>query len=240
MWKKLLGGGALIALAMVAAAAAYVFWLGTAGGQPDFFESEIAAFEREDAAAPPAPGGIVFVGSSSIRLWETLAADMAPLPVVRRGFGGAHMEHVLHEVDRIVTPYEPRAVVVFVGGNDLGSGKTPERVIADFDAFARRMRRDLPAADLWLLSLKPSPWRFERWPEMEAVNAALRRMADSDERVRFLDVAHVLLGPDGTPRDDLFRFDGLHLNREGYAAWTRIVRPALLAAYGPDARASRR
>ena len=118
-------GVALLGLAVFA----FFVWQDRAASDPAFFESEITAFEAADATSPPAPGGIVFVGSSSIRFWDTLAEDMAPLPVVRRGFGGAHMEHVLHNARRIVIPYAPRAVVVFVGGNDIGAGKSAEHVL---------------------------------------------------------------------------------------------------------------
>ena len=82
-----------------------------------FWEDEIVAFEAAGAEAPPEPGAIVFTGSSSIRLWSTLSADMAPMRVLNRGFGGAHMAHVVEFADRIVTPYAPRAVVVYAGDN---------------------------------------------------------------------------------------------------------------------------
>ena len=91
-----------------------------AADQPDYFEEEILAFEKADSAFFPESGKIVFVGSSSVRFWDSLVEGMRPLPIIQRGFGGAHMEHVLHNLDRVVLPYAPRAVVVFVGVNDMG------------------------------------------------------------------------------------------------------------------------
>jgi len=220
------------------AAAAFLIWQGSAGGDPAFFETEIAAFEAEDRRSPPAPGGILFVGSSSIRLWDTLAEDFAPLPTIRRGFGGAHMEHVVHNARRIVTPYAPRAVVVFCGGNDIGSGKDAARVEADYRAFLDIVHADVPDADVWFFSMKPSKLRWEQWGEMEKVNAALREIAAEDPRRHVINVSDVLLGADGKPRD-VYIFDGLHLNARGYAAWTSVVRPVLMEAYGPDAAAPR-
>jgi hypothetical protein len=85
------------------------------------WEPAITAFETQDRRQPPKPGQVVFAGSSSIRFWHTLAADMAPIPVLNRGFGGAHLRDVLRYADRIVTPYRPQAVVVYAGENDLGS-----------------------------------------------------------------------------------------------------------------------
>ena len=223
-----------IVVVLLGAVAGFLFWQGQAEGDPAFFEREIAAFEAEDRAAPPAPGGIVFVGSSSIRLWSTLTEDFAPLATIQRGFGGAHMEHVVHNARRIVTPYEPRAVVVFCGGNDIGSGKDAARVEADYRAFLDIIHSDVPDADVWLLSMKPSKLRWDRWDEMVRVNTALRALADADPRRRFVDVASALLGPDGTPRDDVYIFDGLHLNATGYAEWTRVIRPLLVEAYGAE------
>lgn len=231
MKRILVALGGLLLLGVVAAGG-LLWWQTRAGGDPAFFESEIVAFEEADAKQRPASGGIVFVGSSSIRRWSTLGEDMAPLAVVRRGFGGAHMEHVVHNVRRIVTPYAPRAVVVFVGGNDIGSGKKAARVADDFRTFLQIVRNDLPGVDVWLLSMKPSKLRWDQWGEMQKVDAALRALAAADPRVRFVETGTSLLGPDETP-DDVYVFDGLHLNAEGYRRWTSVLKPLLMEAYRP-------
>ena len=212
------------------------YWAGAAS-DPDFFESEIAAFDAQDARAPFAPGGIVFVGSSSIRFWETLERDMAPLRVLNRGFGGAHFEHVLHSLDRTVLRHAPRGVVVYVGDNDLaaGTGKTAETVAAALETLVARIRAELPDARIFFLTIKPSPLRWDRWPEMSRANARITQIADADPRVEVIDIAPALLGPDGSPRDDAFRFDGLHLSESGYAGWAALVRPRLRAHFGEGA-----
>lgn len=230
--KKLLVGLFVLVLLAVGAIAAYLRYMNGAASDPAFFASEIEAFVEADRAAPPAPGQIVFVGSSSIRFWTTLEADMKPLAVVRRGFGGAHLAHVVHEAPRIVIPYAPRAVVVYAGDNDIGAGKSAETVVADFEALVARLRAALPEVDVWFLSIKPSRLRASLWPEMAKANERIEALADADPRLHYLDVGSVLLGPDGSPAADFFRFDGLHLSAEGYAAWTKVVKPALLAAYG--------
>jgi len=228
--KRVLLGLVVVVVLCVGGLAGFIFWQGQAGDDPAFFESAIVAFEEMDAAEFPPAGAIVFVGSSSIRFWDTLAEDMAPLPTVRRGFGGAHMSHVIHNARRIVTPYVPRAVVVFVGGNDIGSGKSVETVVGDFETFLEIMREELPEADVWLLSMKPSKLRWSQWPAMADVSRALEEFADSHPRVRFVETGRSLLGPDGTP-DDVYIIDGLHLNAEGYRRWTEILKPQLLDAY---------
>ncbi len=210
-----------------------VDWYGRASQRVEFFEDAIQAFEAQNQAAPIAPNPIVFYGSSSIRLWDSLAADMAPLRVVNRGFGGSQLFHLVHYVARAVTPLRPRAVVVYAGGNDLDArtGKTAEQVVADYQALVRAIHADLPQTRVYFLTIKPSKLRWERWPEMQKANQAIAEWSAGDARLGVIDVATPLLGEDGKPRDDVFRLDGLHLNDTGYAEWTRVVRPRLCADF---------
>jgi hypothetical protein len=231
MIRRIAIGIAVLIVLLVAGIGGFLFHMAQSPGDPAFFEAEIVAFEEEDRAAFPAPGGIVFVGSSSIRFWDTLLSDMAPLPVTQRGFGGAQMEHVLHNTARVVLPYEPRAVVIFCGGNDVGFGKKRDRVVADYRAFLDLIHASLPDTDVWILSMKPSKRRWEQWDEMKKIDAALHGFAAADPRVRVVDTGRTLLGDDGTP-DDVYIFDGLHLNAEGYRRWTALLRPLLMEAYG--------
>jgi hypothetical protein len=223
----------LVALAAAAGFGLLAYYL-RASQDPAFFEDAIQAFEEADRESPPEPGSIVFVGSSSIRFWSTLAEDMKPLPVLNRGFGGSQMAHLVYFAQRIVTRYRPRAVVVYAGDNDLDArtGKTAETVLADYRAFVRLLHEEVPSARVYFLAIKPSKLRWKRWPEMSRANAMIEAWSDGDPRLSFVDTASVLLGPDGGPRDDVFRFDGLHLNAAGYAEWTRVVRPVLARDLG--------
>ena len=224
----------LLALVFLALGAVglYLSYMSRSGADPAFFEPEIQAFLEADRANPPAPGQIVFFGSSSIRFWSTLAADMAPLPVLNRGFGGAHLSHLIHNAPRIVVPYAPRAVVVYAGDNDIGAGKSADIVVADFAALVALLHASLPATEIYFLSIKPSQLRFSQWPEMAKANEQIRALPERDPLLHFIDVGQVLLGADGKPNGDFFRFDGLHLNAKGYAAWTSVVAPVLRAAHG--------
>jgi lysophospholipase L1-like esterase len=225
-----------VVVALLAAAA----WLAPrAMREAGFWEWEIRRLERRTREERPEPGGIVFTGSSSIRLWDTLGRDMAPLPVANRGFGGSHLEHVTHYAPRIVLPLEPRIVVVYAGDNDLAGGdKTPESVAADFVALAARVHRALPRTRIVFLSIKPSRLRWERWPAMAEANRRIEEICEADPRLEYVDVATPMLDADGEPRPELFRMDGLHLNERGYALWTDLVRPRLQRTWsrlGPPA-----
>ena len=227
---------ALIGFLVLAALAYIGFPLALAQYQsasldPAFFESAIVAFEESDRESPPKPGGIVFVGSSSIRFWDSLEADMAPLPAVERGFGGAHMAHVLYNADRIILPYAPQAVVVYAGDNDLakGSGKTAEDVTRDFQQLVAQLRAAQPGLPIYFITIKPSTRRWDRWPEMDRANRQIAALAQNDAHLSILDIATPMLGPTGEPpRSELFALDGLHLSDAGYQLWTEVVRAQLM------------
>jgi lysophospholipase L1-like esterase len=213
-------------------------WYGRASQDPAFFADEIAAFEAADRELPPPDRPIVFVGSSSIRLWDTLAEDFAPLPVINRGFGGSQLWHVNHWVERAVLRYRPRAVVLYAGDNDLDerTGKRAEDVVRDFETFVERVHAEVPDARVYYLAIKPSRLRWARWPEMLRANEAIAALCAGDPRLAFLDTATPMLATGEPPSRALFAFDGLHLSAEGYALWTRVVKQRLLADFGASQR----
>jgi len=239
MRRFAIGAGVVVGLALAAFVAARfgLAWYLDASQDPAFFEDEIAAFEAADRAHPPPERPIVFVGSSSIRLWDTLAEDMAPLPVLNRGFGGSQLAHVVHFAERAVLRYRPRAVVLYAGDNDLDArtGKRASDVARDFEAFVGLVHAAVPDARIYYVAIKPSRLRWERWPEMKAANDAIAARCAADPRLAFLDTATPMLATGEPPARRLFVFDGLHLSAEGYALWTSVVKPRLLADL-PNAR----
>lgn len=200
---------------------------GPALAAPDQWAADIDKFTAADAAQPPAAGGVVFVGSSSIRFWSTLAEDFPGVPVINRGFGGSEMADSAFYADRIVIPYKPRLVVVYAGENDLASGKAPETVLADFQAFRAKVHAALPATKIIYLSCKESPSRARVRPQVQAANKLIAADCAADARCTFVDVATPLLDAAGGYRPGLFREDQLHLNPAGYAIWTRVLAPYL-------------
>lgn len=196
---------------------------------PEVWESEILEYQERDRVDPPLQGGVVFVGSSTIRMWTTLARDFDPLPVVNRGFGGAQMDAVLHYATRLVIPHQPRVVVVYAGENDLEPvrGKTPERVLGDFRSFVSLVGAAVPGVHFYILSMKPSPARTESWPAVKRLSELLRDFCDGSSNCTLVDMETPTLGEHGQTRQELFLSDGLHLSRKGYAVWTAQVRPVL-------------
>jgi lysophospholipase L1-like esterase len=191
------------------------------------WEHDIAAFEAADKTNPPPTNAILFVGSSSIRLWKTLAQDFLGFPVINRGFGGSQMSDTLEFAGRIVLPCRPRQVLVYAGDNDLADGKSPEEVTAAFKALVGRVHATLPGTRIGYIAIKPSPSRWKLADRMKAANRLIAEFAKTDERLAFIDVFTPILGEDGQPRPDLFVADKLHLNAKGYELWAKTVRPYL-------------
>ena len=190
------------------------------------WEEDIQKFEQSDRQQPPPDHPIVFVGSSTIRLWD-LAKSFPDLPAINRGFGGSTVADVVRYVDRIVLRYKPRAIVFYSGDNDIAGGKTPEQVAADFAALHKAIRAELPDVPIVFLPTKPSIQRWQLVEKMRDSNRRIKQLCESDPHLIYVDTATPLLGDDGKPRAELFQSDGLHLNDAGYKLWTSIVKPLL-------------
>lgn len=196
-----------------------------------YFESEIAAFEERDRTDPPALGKVLFIGSSSVRRWPTLERDMQPLDVLNRGFGGSMLHHSTYFADRVIVPYQPSAIVIYAGDNDIGNRiapRTAEQVAQDFDAFTAKVRADVGDIPIVYIAIKPSVSRAVQWPEMQKANAMIAERAQSDPQIHFADIASAMLNEQGKVNDELLISDGLHMNAKGYALWTAIIRPILV------------
>ena len=196
--------------------------LWTQDAKPDKWEKDIAAFEEKDKASPPPENEIVFVGSSSIRMWNTAAA-FPDLKVINRGFGGSEIADSLRYADRIILAYKPRIVVVFAGGNDINAGKTPEKVADDFKALVAKIHAALPKTKIYYLSLFPNVKRRTQDEKCVKVNELIQAFTKTDERLGYVDTAAKMRAADGGPRPELLRDDGLHMNDDGYKIWNEIV-----------------
>lgn len=198
-----------------------------AAGPTSPFEGEIRAFEAQDRRGPLPRGPILFIGSSSIRLWTTLEQDFPDQHVLNRGFGGSHVSDSVGFVERIVVPYAPPLIVMYAGGNDIDAGKTPAVVAADFQAFTARVWSHLPRTQIAYISIAPNPARWHEVDRVRAANSLVAAACKADPRLHFIDVFPRMLGADGKPRGDLFRDDRLHMNRTGYEVWIPPVRETI-------------
>lgn len=191
-------------------------------------------FDRADQAHPTLPGGVVFVGSSSIRLWSDMARQFTGWPmVINRGFGGSELADCARHVQRLVSLYQPRLVLVYAGDNDLAAGRLPQQVLESFQAFVAGVRERQPDLPVVFISIKPSPSRAKLMQSVREANRLIKADTVSGKNLYFVDVFTPMLGPDGEPRAELFKPDALHLNPAGYALWQSVIvkslPPGLLA-----------
>jgi lysophospholipase L1-like esterase len=191
------------------------------------WEKEMAAFEAADRAHPPPKNAILFIGSSTIRMWTTLEKDFPDHRVINRGFGGSQIVDATHFAPRIVFPCEPRVIFLRSGGNDIHFGKSPEQVFADYRAFVAAVHAKLPKSEIVYLGLFPTIARITEVEKGEKLNALIKEHAAQDPRLKYIDCSDMTSGSDGKPRADLFIADGLHLNAAGYKLLAERVRPFL-------------
>jgi lysophospholipase L1-like esterase len=190
------------------------------------WQKDIATFQAMDVTNRPPADCIVFVGSSSIRLWKTLAQDFPGLPVVNRGFGGSQLADSVNYAEAIITPYHPRQVVIYAGGNDIKAGKAPELVFGDFVALVKKIRALAPQAKIAYISSAPNPARWAQVEEVRKLNSLVKAYCQR-HGCTFIDVFPLMLGADGLPKPDIYVADRLHMNASGYAIWRAAVGPHL-------------
>lgn len=190
----------------------------------EWYADEVRSLEQ--MRKQEAPGRIMFYGSSSFRLWETLTEDLSPWPVVNHAFGGSTLAACVHFFERLVKPYAPRSLICYAGDNDLGDGQAPASVIASFRTLLGKVDQHLGPIPFAFVSIKASPARWYLREQICTVNEAIREELRARTLGYYIDVYHPMLNRDGTPRQTLFADDGLHLSPEGYQLWTEI-----LAAY---------
>ncbi len=193
------------------------------------YESDIANFEAADRQNPPAKGGILFVGSSSIRLWESLKQDFPNYRVLNRGFGGSEIIDSVHFADRIVTPYQPKMIVFYAGTNDLANGKTPQILLADYMTFVAAVRAKMPTVPIAFISVAPAPSRWSNVENIRKANQLIEQFTRLAPNLKFIDIFPLMLDAGGAPRPELFVGDQLHMKPAGYAIWTKAVAPYLPA-----------
>jgi lysophospholipase L1-like esterase len=191
------------------------------------FENEIRAFEAADRTTMPDTGGVLFVGSSSMRLWPDVARDFPGVPVINRGFGGSTVAEVVNYARRIVVPYRPRLIVLYAGDNDLQMGLEPREVLTDYRRFVHVVRHELPRTRIAYVSVKPSPSRWALADAMRETNALIRAETERDSLQTFVDIFTPMLGANGRPRPELYVADSLHMTPAGYALWRERLAPVL-------------
>jgi len=197
---------------------------------PERWEKEISAIESQYSTFKPT-GRIVFLGSSSVRLWETLEKDMAPFDVLNHGFGGSKVVDSTYYLNRLVYPFKPKALVMFTGTNDIngikGNSKSGEQVFFSVVNLVETYHEMYPKVPLFYISITPTPSRWTVWKDADTANQLITKYAEKNPYLTFIDTTDAFLGTSGKPMKKLYSKDQLHLNEDGYALWASIIKPVL-------------
>jgi lysophospholipase L1-like esterase len=196
------------------------------------WEKDITKFERWDAKNSFPADSVLFVGSSSIGLWET-ARYFPEFPVINRGFGGSTIHDVNLFVDRIVIKYQPKVIVFYAGDNDIAGQTPPDVVKHNFTEFVQKVHNTLPDTPIVFISIKASGARWHLWPKMQQANSLINQYIEQNKNLYYLDLAAPLLHKDGKPDDNFFVDDKLHLNQKGYDIWTKLLKTKLTEILQP-------
>ena len=186
---------------------------------------EIEAFKKQNAETAP-EGSLLFLGSSSIRLWETLAEDMAPYPIIQRGYGGAHIRDAIFFPDALLGDYEPAMIIGFIANDIKGDpdDERPQRVKRLFKYFVKQIRARQPDVPFLWIEITPTQSRWAQWEDIQCVNQKIKAYCEKTDNLYFIDTASAFLDEKGKPKTELFVEDQLHLNPKGYALWSSIIR----------------
>ncbi len=191
---------------------------------PERFSKQIETFIQWDKKNSYSENAILFVGSSSIRLWNT-AISFPNLKIINRGFGGSQISDVIHYYKQVVMKYRPSKIVFYAGDNDIAAGKSADQVLKDYKLFVSKVEQDFPKAEIFYLPIKPSLSRWPLWPKMASANEMIKQFVKSKLNLFYVETTSAMLNETNEPNPDLLIDDGLHLNKKGYQIWTRILLP---------------
>jgi lysophospholipase L1-like esterase len=191
------------------------------------FEQKVAEYAAADRATPPPQGAILFAGDSQFYRWKSIHEDLAGYTLINRGIDSFQFRDLIHYVDRLVTPYAPRLIVLHVGGNDVHNGRTPAQVLEDFRTFVKLVHAKLPAVSIVYSSITPGPGRWDEAPQRRETNRVIREYVATQPDLGFIDLWDAMLTPDGKPRDDIWVEDRVHPNHAGYLIRVQLTRPFL-------------
>lgn len=191
--------------------------------------NEIQSFKTTDSLHFPEKNQVLFIGSSSFRLWKDVNADFPGYKILNRAFGGATLLDVIRYRYDVIYPYQPRQIVLYCGENDFAASDTvtSEMVVSRLITLYKLIRDKYPTVPFVFVSIKPSPSRAHLQEKMARANEQIRSFLQVERNAQFADVYSAMLTSEGKIREDIFIEDRLHMNKTGYTIWKKILKPFL-------------
>jgi len=204
----------------------FLFLILGASAQQKPFWDEIQAFRKQDSIQQPHDGMILFIGSSSFRLWKTANEDLHNPTILNRAFGGATLLDVIYYQDDVVLKYKPKKIVIYCGENDIASSEkvTPDIVFDRFKTLYGNIRKQFPQTPVLFVSIKPCILRWSMKDRMMAANKLIKEYISKQKNTTFVNIWDKML-ENGEPKKDIFIEDNLHMNAKGYAIWVKELEP---------------
>lgn len=197
----------------------------TQAQSPKRLLDEVRSLQKKyDTLHQPGKETFVFVGSSSIRFWDSLPKLFPDVQVVNAGFGGSMASDLLAYLEELVLDFEPDKVFIYEGDNDIFEKKGPARVVRQTRRIIRRILKHNGPTPIVVIGVKPSPVRWHLRKEYERLNQKLKEYCDTNPQVDYVHIWDAML-KQGNIDDEIYLEDCLHMNDKGYAIWERIVTP---------------
>lgn len=188
-----------------------------------WYEDEVKRLEAE-LSTQTGNTGLVFYGSSSIRLWDSLQEDFSAYAPLNVGFGGSTLAACGWFFNRIFERLSPTSIIIYAGDNDLGDGRHPEEVFLFFKELVELVHQRYGDIPLGFISIKPS---FTRWDIVDKIRHTNKLIADEITKMGgnmcFINVHDTMTDKTGYPKKEYLDPDGLHINEKGYAVWKQII-----------------
>ncbi|MEP7142298.1 MAG: GDSL-type esterase/lipase family protein, partial [Ferruginibacter sp.] len=167
---------------------------------------------------------LVFYGSSSIRLWETLEEDFKEYAPLNLGFGGSTLAACVWFFERVFSNINPRCIIVYAGDNDLGDGRSPEEVFLFFNELIHLVHHQFGEIPLGFISIKPSISRWDIVDKIRHTNRLIEAgIKKTGGNLSYIDIYDKMTDKTSYPKREFLDPDGLHISEKGYQLWKEII-----------------
>lgn len=206
----------------------FFFIAGTLLSQP--FIDEVRLYQQNDILNPPKKQSILFVGSSSFRLWKDYQSYFPDFNIINRGIGGSSLPDIIRYANEMIISYQPKQIVIYCGENDFASSDTItyNHVVSRFINLFSIIRKDLPLVHISFISIKPSPSRWKYSDQFITANTTIQQFLHNQSNTSFINVWDAMLDSNRKPLFNIYKSDSLHMNANGYDIWKKLITPYLI------------
>ena len=193
------------------------------------WENSVKKLENLDKKEKYSDQAILFIGSSSIRLWNSIEMDLSPYESIKRAYGGARYSDLIHFSERLISPHNIRAIGIFVANDITGGAKdlTPKEVLNLAKFIVKKIRKSHKNTPIFFIETTPTSKRWKVWDKISLANDLIKDFTSNQRNLFYINTRSFYIKSNGLPNDELFVRDKLHLNNNGYKLWGKIIRENL-------------